>query len=83
MIDWLICHMPDPRKVLVFDLLHLGVWLALVPFAVTVWSQSIPFVVFMSVWALVLGGLTRVAAVCAEIKADPAIEVPPAQSGQS
>lgn len=82
MIDWLLAHAPDPRHVFLFHLAHTALWVTLVAPSMLFWRDSVPYVVFMSIWALVLGSAANAAATLAEIKADPAIEVPTTQSGQ-
>lgn len=75
MADWLLAHLPDPRHVLVFQLAHLGLWLVLLPPSILIWRESVPYLVFISVWALIVAA-SNVASVLAEIKADPEVEVP-------
>jgi hypothetical protein len=74
--DWVIAHLPDPRKMLVFYLANLVVWTVLTPIDMLWWRESVGWINFVSMWALVLGSWGMVAAVLAEIKADPAIEIP-------
>jgi hypothetical protein len=82
-IDWLLAHRPDPRKVLVFHLMDVTLWMLLTPPALIWWRESVVYLVLLSQGTAVVAALAGLAAHLADMRADPAIEVPPAQSGQS
>lgn len=60
MIDRLIELAPTTRQMLVFSLTQLLMWVVLLPPSVLLWRDSVPYLVFISVWALVLSNLLAV-----------------------
>lgn len=70
MIDWLIDHAPSARHLVVFNLVQWGIWLLLVPPTVLWWADSIPWLSFMSIAALVLAAFSALCASLAAMAAD-------------
>lgn len=71
MIDWLIRKAPPARRILVFNLAQLAVWLLLIPPSILWWKESIVYVVFLSVSANVIGAVAATTAALADLAADP------------
>lgn len=79
MTDWLLAHRPDPRKVLVFHLVDVALWLLLTPPAVIWWRESVVYLVLLSQGTAVVAALGAMAGHLAEMQADPDVELPDAK----
>jgi hypothetical protein len=78
-LDWLLAHRPDPRKVLVFHLIDVTLWLVLTLPAVIWWRESVVYLVLLSQGTAVVAALAGMAGHLAEMQADPNVEIPDAQ----
>lgn len=76
MLDWLLAHRPDPRKVLAFHLVDVALCSLLTPPAVIWWRESVVYLVLLSQWTAVVAAVAGLAAHLADMRADPDTNVP-------
>jgi hypothetical protein len=69
-IDWLIDHAPSARHMLAGNLAHLGLWILMLPPSVILWRDSVPYLVAISVWALIVGAIASTCATLAQLAAE-------------
>ncbi len=68
---WLTRHLGDGKFWSPFWLAWLAIWIANIPFALTVWKTSLEYLIFISVMALVLTCLAAFQASLGMRKSDP------------
>jgi hypothetical protein len=73
-LDWLLAHRPDPRKVLVFHLMDVAICGVLTPPAVIWWRESVVYLVLLSQWTAVVAAIAAMAAHLADMRADPDVD---------
>lgn len=70
MTDWLIDHAPTARHALVFNLALGLFFVALIPPSVLLWSESVAYIVALSVGALIVGQIAAVMGSLAQLAAE-------------
>lgn len=70
MIDWLIDHAPSARHMLAGNLAHLAFWILMLPPSVIWWRESVPYLVAISVWALIAAAIASSCATLAQLAAE-------------
>lgn len=76
-IDWLLDHTPSARSLFLANLLHLTFWVAMILPTLLWLRDSVPYLVLISVWALVASNFAAVTASMADLAA----QQPPTQGG--